>query len=262
MLIVNLNCWLTYADGLSKYSTNQLEKIGDYTMMRGTNGHYMFANPKEFWNGVWKEDTNGWRVQLRVYSETHFRFQNGVAYPLFTNVVLRVEWGSAVRNSGGGYYMTPNGKFAAFQLSDAEGNVIPSNPHAGTNLLLNILKGRSLVSFPDIPRHLGYETRLPAWASPASGSLVAPFPKEIATNVYPHFENGELAGGIISATNQPPFYLGLLRLDEIYCVTNKGSYALTVQPVLYKRRKFPDDAILDRVDLPSVSAEVYLFPNQ
>ena len=117
MLATALGC-LAYADGLMDNSTNPVIKIGDYSMERGTNGNYIFANPGEFWNGVWKEDTNGWRVQLRVYPETNFKFVEGRAFPLSTNLMLRVEWGSAVTNSGGGYYMSPNGKFARFELMD------------------------------------------------------------------------------------------------------------------------------------------------
>lgn len=267
MLATALGC-LAYADGLMDNSTNPVIKIGDYSMERGTNGNYIFANPGEFWNGVWKEDTNGWRVQLRVYPETNFKFVEGRAFPLSTNLMLRVEWGSAVTNSGGGYYMSPNGKFARFELMDAKGNSIPPNPNAGTNLLERTLKSNTgLISFPDIPRKLVYETNLPAWLAHSSGSLVADFPKTISTNVYPYIEsigfNGkfdsDIRGEIWSVTNQPPHLIGFLKLDEIYSVTNEGGYTLAVQPVLYKLRVGTN--VLDRVDLPSVTTKVHLVPN-
>lgn len=263
MLAIGLCHCFVLADGLTNISANPIKKIGDYSMMRGTNGHYIFVNPSEFWNGVWKEGTNGWRVQLRVYMETNFWVpQERVMYPVSTNLMLRVEWGSPVKNSGNGYFLTPNGKFAKFELRDIHGNVVLPNPNAGTNLLERILKSHTgLLSFPDISRKLVYETNLPSWVSPSSGSLVADFPETISTNVYPRIESSGVAGKIDSdiqgetgsATNMPPIYVGLLKLDEVYSITNAGDYALTVQPVLYKRYNLADNAILERVDLPSVT---------
>jgi hypothetical protein len=69
-----------------------------------------------------------------------------------------------------------------------------------------------------------------------------------------------MVGEIGAATNMPPFYVGLLKLDEIYSVTNEGDYTLTVQPVLYKRSN-TNQATLNRVDLPSVTTKVHLVPN-
>ena len=262
MLVVGLSRCHVNADGLTNNPTNPIKKIGDYSMMRGTNGHYIFVNPGEFWNGIWKEDINGWRVQLRVRPEIYSRFQEGVGYTLSTNLLMSVQWGSVVKNSGSGYFMTPNGKFARFELLDAKGNVVPPNPNAGTNLLERTLNEG------DNPK-LIYETNLPAWVAPLSGTLVSNFPKTISTDVYPYFEYSMDAGKIGrqimgktgSLTNRPPFYIGYLKLDYIYSVTNEGDYTLTVQPVLYKRYNHTNDAILDRVDLPSVTTKVHLVPN-
>jgi hypothetical protein len=69
-----------------------------------------------------------------------------------------------------------------------------------------------------------------------------------------------MIGKIDCVTNWPPPYLGFLKLDEIYSVTNEGDYTLTVQPVLYKRRD-SNSKFLDRVDLPGVTAKVHLVPN-
>ena len=253
-------------------------KFGDYSMMRGTNGYWIFINPSEFWNGVWKEDANGWRTQLRIYPEINNRFQDGVAYPLSTNLILRVEWGSVVKNSWGSvegpsgekYFMTPNGKFAKFELLDAHGNVVPPNPNAGINWMKLIYEShRGLISDFNIHQkdRLVYQDNLPSWVALTNGALVGDFPKTISTNVYPRIESStdygtnysDIRGEIGSNTNLPPYVIGFLKLDEIYSVTNEGDYMLTVQPVLYKKRM--ETNILDRVDLPSVTTKVHLVPN-
>jgi len=268
MFAIGLSGCLANADGLANNSTNQIIKNDGYSMMRGTNGHLYFINPNEFWNGAWKEDANGWRVLLRIDMETNYWVPNEkVRYPVSTNLILSVQWGCEVRNSGDGYYMTPNGKFSKFELVDAKGNVIPPNPNAGTNLLIELYNWCQR-SYPTMslapgqsPPKISYENNLPAWASTTSGSLVAKFPKTIATNVYPYQEYTGMIGKIHCATNWPPPYLGFLKLDEIYSVTNEGDFTLTVQPVLYKRYNHKDNAVLDRVDLPSVTTKVHLVPN-
>ena len=217
IFLTMLAIWLSYclarADGLMNNLTNKIIKIGDYTAMRGTNGHFFFVNPNEFWNGVWKEDSNGWRVQLRIYMQTNYWIPNEkVCYPVSTDLMLSVQWGSAVRNSGGGYYMTPNGKFAKFELLDSKGNVILPNPNAGTNLLIEIYNWyqsraptMSLGPNQSPPRIL-YENNLPAWVSPASGSLVAKFPKTITTNVYPCQEYTGMIGELIPLQLATPLF--------------------------------------------------------
>jgi len=268
-LIVRLSCGIVFAVNITNNAVNHIKKYGDYSMMRGTNGSYIYVNPSEFWNGYWKEDTNGWRVQLRIYSETNYWYPpKGGMCQISTNLMLRVEWGSVARNSGK-YFLSPNGKYARFELMDVHGNAVPPNPDAGTNLLKRTLNSQAgLVSFPDIPRKLVYETNLPNWMSPSNGKLVAEFPKTISSGVYPHIEYGKLSGwaesdilgGIWSVTNRPPPVIGFLKLDEIYPITQEGDYTLTVQPVLYKcgNTKQTD---LDRVDLPSVTTVVHLVPN-
>jgi hypothetical protein len=258
VFVIGLNGCFIHTNAIANQPTNPIVNVGGYSMMRGTNGYYEFVKPGEFWNGTWKEDTNGWRVQLRVYPMN----------PIETNLILRVEWGSAVKNSGDGYYMTPNGKYAKFELSDAKGNIIPLISHVGINWMELILENQSsLISFPDISRKLVYQTNLPSWVALSNGSLVADFPKAISTNVYPRIEYSRIAGNVYSdimgeidsTTNRPPFFVGLFRLDYIYSVTNEGDYTLTVQPVLYKKRI--ETNILDRVDLPSVTTTVHLVPN-
>lgn len=70
-----------------------------------------------------------------------------------------------------------------------------------------------------------------------------------------------MIGKINCVTNWPPPYLGFFKLDEIYSVMNEGDYTLTVQPVLYKRRA-RNSEFLDRVDLPCVTTQVHLVPNE
>ena len=262
MLAVGLSSCLSYADGLTNNAANIIKKVGQYSMMRGTNGFLQFVNPSEFWNSTWKEDTNGWRVQLRVYTNE----------PVMTNLILRVEWGSAVKDSGDGYYMTPNGKHAKFELLDANGNVVPPIPRAGINWMKLILECQSSLR-SDFGIHqkdaLVYQDNLPSWVALTNGALVGDFPKTVSTNVYPRIKAttdiwtnySDIVGKIDSTTNRPPFFIGFFPLDFIYSVTNEGDYTLTVQPVLYKRYNHTNDAILDRVDLPSVTTKVHLVPN-
>jgi hypothetical protein len=230
--------------------------MGGYSVMRATDGHWIFVNPSEFWNGVWKEGSDGWRVQLRVYPQSTFGLQRGIWGPVSTNLVLCVEWGSQAKDSGGGYYLTPNGKFAKFELQDANGKVVSPNPNAGTNLLGRLLDGHTGNHI-----ELTYPSLLPAWAAPNTESLVAHFPRTVSTNVYPRSRGGYIAGDIWTVTNRPPTYISYLKLDEVYSVTNEGDYTLTVQPVLYKQGSHAGAAILDRVDLPAVSTTVHLVRN-
>jgi hypothetical protein len=270
LLVIGLSFYLACAGGLTNNPSNlRIVRNGNYTYTYMiTNNTVIYVNPSEFWQGAWKEDNNGLRVQLLVYPETNTEFVQGHVYPVSTNLILRVEWGSAVKNSGK-YFLSPNGKFARFELLDINGNVIPPKPDAGTNLLKRTLNRRGgFVSFPDIARKLEYETNLPKWMSPSDAALIAKFPKTISTNIYPHIEYGkasgwvdsDIVGDIWSVTNQPPPVISLLKLDEIYSVTNEGDYTLTVEPVLYKQRIGTN--ILDRVDLPSVTTKIHLLPSQ
>jgi len=234
--------------------------------IEATPGHLFFVNPSEFWNGTWQEDSNGWRVQLCVYMQTNHWYppKGGVGYSISTNLMLSVQWGSAVRNSGNGYYMTPNGKFSKFELMDSKGKVVPPNSNAGANLLIEMYNwnsSRASMMSPgpnQSPPKILYGKNLPEWASPTGGTLMANFPETIATNVYPYQEFAGMIGEINCVTNWPPPYLSFLKLDEVYSITNEGDYTLTIRPVLYKKRI--ETNILDRVDLPSVATKIHLTP--
>jgi hypothetical protein len=261
VISICLSPCLVRADGQTNITTNSLiRNLNGYSVTHSTNGHLIYLNPGEFWPGVWKEDTNGWRVQLRLINYTNLLAHSGVTNPpSSTNVVLIVEWGSTLKNSGDGYLMTPNGKFAKFELSDGNGSVVPPNPNAGTNILLTIIRGRSL---EDLGSRNLYGDHLPSWAEPSRGALTAFFPKTISTSVYPHWFDGRVVGETGCATNIPPSTLASLNLDEIYSITNEGDYTLAVQPVLYKRYNHKDEDILDRVDLPCVKTTIHLVPKK
>lgn len=220
----------------------------------GTNGQMTWSTNVNYWQGTWKEGTNGLRVQLKTGGSR-----------------LTVEVGSVVRNAGGFCFSTPNGKFDKFELMDNDGIALRPKPSAGTRL--------------HTTRDLVYPTNLPAWAAPSSGTLVADFPKTISTNVYPLFQVyssprmittniypyvraiypnspnvGDMAGSIGFTSYGPPACISSLNLNEQYLITNEGDYTLTVQPVLYMH-KSRDSEYLDRVDLPSVTTKFHLFPN-
>jgi hypothetical protein len=266
MLAVELVHDFVFADNLTSDPNLRVVRQGDYTFTCiWTNHTVIYPHHNEFWRGAWEEGANGWRTQLRVYPETNTEFVQGHIHPVSTNLMLIVEWGSPVKNSGGGYYMSPNGKFVRFELLDAHGKEVSPNPNAGTNLLV-----RTADTY-DSGLKL-YGTNLPSWVAPLSGALAADFPKfipanaypqyfpiNISTNAYSQYKAYGMVGKIESWTNRPPFWVALLKLDEIYSVTNEGDYTLTVQPVLYKQRIGTN--VLDRVDLPSVTTKVHLVPN-
>lgn len=64
------------------------------------------------WPGVWKEDTNGLRVQLSLIT-------NG------SPTLVLIGVGSVRFNSLGGYVGSPNPPFQKFELTDTNGIVIP-----------------------------------------------------------------------------------------------------------------------------------------
>jgi hypothetical protein len=232
-----------------------LEITGGYSPTR-TNGHAMFVDPSEFWISSWKEGANGWRAQLRVYGQTDYILHGKETYPVSTNLMLSVEWGSPAKNSGGGYFLAPNGKFAKFELVDAKGNVVPPNPRAGINAInkwgIGVLRAG---------HGLTYGGELAAWLSLQSGSLVADFPERISPQAYPRFaDTGQIVGAIWTATNRPPACIGLLNLEDIYFVNKEADYTLTVQPVLYKQSNKEGITTLDRVDLPVLTTKIHLSP--
>ncbi|GEM_PF-2086775 len=239
----------------------------------GPNGEKISdTNMDKYWNGIWQQDTNGWRVQLGIYSD------NGNANP-----TVVISTGSILSNFPG-CLMTPNGKFSQFELKDADGNIIKPKQDAG----MNLIKG----FFPLVY----YHTNLPDWMSPTNGSLTMDFPKNISTDIYPRWSEDKIACQVEGFTNNTPTEIGKIDLDRIYSIQKEGDYTLTICPVLYKHRwhqinvsgerlnellkQYPtnisysddgrlflvttnvNDKILERVDLPCVTAKIHLVPNE
>jgi hypothetical protein len=118
---------------------------GVYT--EGSDGHLYAAtnvNTTALWPGVWKEDTNGLRVQL--YIETKW---------------VQVGVGSIVHNSLGEYIGPPSEKCAHFELRDSNGVVVPFVK--GMSLEGQFASRLSLNDFPRWPNgglkvHIGFFT--------------------------------------------------------------------------------------------------------
>jgi hypothetical protein len=198
---------------------------GLYT--NGTDGKPVWnTNTDQFWRGIWKEDTNGWRVELN-FSETNT-----------PEVAVAVRIGSIVKNSDDGtgdYFTTPYSDFAKIELLTPDGVIVQ-----------------------------------PKWR----GTLKGDFPQRISVGLYPRGIVGPLAGEFLFVSNGPPFYVGGYRLKDAYSITNEGDYTLTVCPVLYKNLTgkkidvsdenfhISNTNLLDRVDLPSVSAKIHLMPSR
>jgi len=86
--------------------------------LRGDDGNYYLDtnNPETMWTGFWREDTNGWRVQVEIQGDIKF------------NPFIAVQVGSVKFNSGGGYVESPSGKFSKFELVDSNGTIVqPKN---------------------------------------------------------------------------------------------------------------------------------------
>ncbi len=232
----------------ASYATNYPE---DFILR--PDGKYIYnTNADRFWRyGVWKGMTNGWRVRLLVFTNT--------SYPSVIGV------GSLIKNSGGGYWTPPYGKFAKFELLDADGKMMQPKPNAGTNMIKwwnyhNQAYQTNTHTWFD--RGWLDQTNVPAWASPTNGLLAVDFPETASAKDYPHF--GKSIGSIVGAFNfsrGEPSTISTFVLGDLYSITNEGDYTLTVQPVLFKQYNHANRDILDRVDLPSVTTKVHLVPN-
>jgi hypothetical protein len=94
------------------------------------------TNLDEIWPAVWKESTNGLRIQLDA----------------FRNTDTKEDWliigvGSVVFDSGGSFFGPPSGKFAKFELRDTNGVILP--PKGGV-----LMEGQFPERIPlkDLPR--------------------------------------------------------------------------------------------------------------
>lgn len=126
-------------------------------------------------------------------------------------------------------FWTPDGKFAKFELLAPDGAVVRPK------------KGKS---------------------------LEADYPQRISVRAYPRWPDGAIKAmdfGVV--TNGGPDTVGRYRLNDLYSITIEGTYTFTVHPVIYKDKSgVSEDGnmaatnLLDRVDLPSVSAKIHLIP--
>jgi hypothetical protein len=242
---------------------------GEY--IDGPNGeHIWITNVDEYWQGVWKEDTNHWRVQLS-FSKTNT-----------PDVTVTIGLGSIFTNSGGGYFVSPDGKFEKFELLAPDGTIVPFTTNAAVAL---VRAQDGIFGIEVVPKT--------QW----NGSFEEDFPQQIPVGAYPHFSANAIAGHFAFVSNGGPYSLGIYRLNDVYSITNKGDYTLTVRPVVYgqhpdyvalsgeqlkellkKRGSYniayyekngvflvntnANDPTLYRMDLPSVSAKIHLMPSQ
>jgi hypothetical protein len=85
----------------------------------GPHGEKWTNNLAEMWPGVWKESTNGLRVQIYYVRD-----------PRSGEQWVDISVGSAVVNSYGDYAAPPGGEFARFELTDSGGSEVPPVPGA------------------------------------------------------------------------------------------------------------------------------------
>jgi hypothetical protein len=196
------------APAAGQRSVQELSPGTSYTV--GTNGQfYVSTNIDEVWPGVWKETTNGLRIQLYCWA-------TNTAQPW-----VSISVGSVVFNSGASFVGPPSGKFAKFELRDADGVIVP--PKRGV-----VMEGELLrrISIKELPR-------------------------------WPYGDHG-LRNHLVWVTNGAPAQLQELKITDVCRVQKEGDYSLTVCAVVYKFGGNWD--YLDRLDLPPVTTRIHLTP--
>jgi hypothetical protein len=200
--------------------------------LTGANGeNFLNNNTDQFWKGVWKEDTNGWRVQLNFFKSNT------------SEIRISIEVGSAVKDSGGGYFQTPNGKYKIFELLDTNGIIVPFKKSASLALARSQLELYGIVLPPQ-----------------NTSSLEDTFPKQISDRAFLRYPDGEIEGDFGFVSNGPPECIGNFKLNEVFSIKVEGDYMLAVCPVLY--RYGTNKNLLDRVDLPGVTTKIHLVPSE
>ena len=116
---------LTRQRGLDLEGCLELQGAADIGLKIGAAGFYTNGadgkpiwntNTNLFWHGVWKEDTNGWRVELNFLNTNT------------TDVQVAVSVGSIAKNSDDGtgdYFKPPDNRFEKFELLDSNGIAVP-----------------------------------------------------------------------------------------------------------------------------------------
>ena len=193
------------------------------------------------WWGNWAEGTNGWRVNLCPVKS------NGL------DIAAIVKVGSTATDSGAGLLPTPDDKFHKLELSDSNGNLVPTK--SGAALALYEYGGTNISRPHGLPSSL-------------DTSVEENYPATISDTEYPRWKSGDdlRAGAFVKfvgfVSNGPPCQIGYIKFNDIFSIRTEGQYTLTAQPVLYRMhydgRTF--QGFLDRVDLPCVATKVHLVP--
>jgi len=202
---------------------------------RGLDGRHIWnTNVAELWDGIWKQNADGWRVQLKFFNTNSPEMC----------VVVRV--GSITKNSGLGYVPPPDRKFLKFELMDTNGNALQYRWRAAAR---------------DYEMRYGKGVACPRpWLSLLDTSLEEAFPATISGDLYPRFKDGTWVDYVGFLSNGPPCQIGYVKFKDNFLIKTEGDYILTVRPVLYKMRGGTNENILNRVDLPTVTAKVHLMP--
>jgi hypothetical protein len=210
-------------------------RVPEYSR-RGPDGRHTWnTNTTELWGGTWRQGSNGWRVQL-----SFFETNSEKAY-------VWVQVGSTVVNSGPGYLPPPDGRFLKFRLADTNGAAVKERWRAAAKMFqLDYANAKIYGRRP--------------WTHWLDTSLEGEFPLTISGAEYPRFEDGTFVNYFGFTSNGPPCLVGFVEFNDTYSIKAEGDYTLTVRPVLYKMRNGTNETMLDRVDLPTVSATVHLKP--
>lgn len=185
------------------------------------------TNTDQFWRGAWKEDTNGWRVEINfLYTNT-------------PDIVLAVSIGSVVTNSDDGtgdYFQPPTGELAEFKLLSPDGTIVaPVNPYTSFD--------------HDWPK------RIPVKLYP--GIKVGPLAGEFwfLTNGPPF---------CVADYNLSHYYPVTNEGDYTVIVRPVLYHNLTGGKIDVSGGNFhqTNTNYFDRVDFPEVSAKVHLVPNK
>ena len=196
----------------------------------GPNGELLW-DTNDYWKGAWACGSNGWGVELSFYKTNT------------PNVEVTVSVGRRATAPGGrkDCISTPDGKFETFELFAPDGT------------LVQLRQGMSL--------QRDYPSNMP----------ISEYPPGLTVQ-WPGDSDKVVDFGII--TNGPLPIVGEFRLNSYYTITNDGEYTIRVRPVVYEDvndlfescsetdEKVAGTNVFERVELPTVSAKVYLAPPQ
>jgi hypothetical protein len=212
----------------------------DAHWLAGEGGEYIFGphgemvwntNVEQYWHGIWKEDTNHWRVELN-FEKTNT-----------PEAIVEVVIGSVVKNStsndGPAYFTTPDGKFSKFELTDINGIVVPPK------------QGKLLER--DFPRQIS----VAEYQRDRGGRILGRF--FFSANGQPFALGRYRLNDVFSTTNegdytltvQPVLYKDWNLLNE--GVSRDGSIITVADS---------NTNVFERMDFPSVSAKIHLLPLQ